>query len=361
MDSFFSSNVEASKLMLASKLAVTYPSFDYRLWRLCHTTMRVGFGTEVEECGLVKRPMIRMYPRGAQMASSEWMVFQAGKRRTSQYSWSRSSKRSLRDIFSSEAASVEPVVFVPHSLSDVLDIFVEHDGQWYLVHFMVPEDRPLPAERMFELICSLNGVAPAALGEDTDVTIPDHWNVPSLLYPVPSKDFGGFSFQRIKCWTTMLPPSKRERLEQELATKVKQFKIAAPLPNATEEPAQSKLVQLDKVGELLRRCPDEDTKSRCASVLQRLFDVGKAQTSTLLEVLKARSVADTAARGGEGDDGADETKDAAEDPLERFLQEQPACSFLNHSDPAHATWSIGDRAFVKHTESGHKRGRCSYK
>ena len=119
-------------------------------------------------------------------------------------------------------------------------------------------------------------------------------------------------------------------------------------PPWQREESAAVLVRLDQIGEQLCRSADEETRARCATVLQHLHGVDDTHASMLLDVLKARFGAACAAQSSGAGRAGEEVTHRVVDPLAHFLHEQPGCKFLNHTGSAHSTWSIGDRAQAQH-------------
>ena len=339
----------------------------YGQWSMRHHDKCDRFGTRSDGLA-VHCPMIRLYPGQAQAASSEWVFFNPGKRQPVKYTWHRTMAPSLQAGFSEPRD--EPLkcfVFVPYSNSEaVMDLFLWHNDEWYLIHFTNSLTHTPSAERMLEIIRSMNGVTPAAL-DARDTTISDDWLIPNLVYAVPSQVVGRFTFQPFQCKTSMLMRDQRAELVATLTAKVKQFKIGVQLTTAAGAPAESKadydaatspavLVPLDAISTRLRHNPSDALDNKVRQLLQQLHAVGPTRTEQLMEWLRATDPNDMhesmriPALGSASPDGDVEMKgheDEVEvDPLERFLGRYPTIRFLNCSSNDRGTWSIGPRALT---------------
>ena len=330
--------------------------------------------------------MIRLYPGRAQTASSEWMFFNPGRRQPVKYTWHRTMESGLSAVFQRDRGeALEKCVFVPYSkVGAVMDLFLWHHGDCYLIQFTNSMTHRPCAERMLEIIRSMNNVSPAALNPD-DIGISDDWVIPNLVYAVPGQTVGSFKFQPFQCTTSMLTGDQRKELVATLTAKVKQFKIGVPLTTAAGVPAESKaeydaavsptvLVPLDGIVAELDKYSGADLGNEARSkvhnnvrkLFQRLFNVGPGRSNQLLQWLSTAEGIDavaSASPGGDVSDGDTEMKgqegEAEVDPLQRFLTEHPAVSFLDSFSDKHATWSIGMRALTARTpvQSGCKRAR----
>ena len=339
-------------------------SADNGQWSMRHHDKCVRFGTRSDGLA-VHCPMIRLYPGQAQAASSEWVFFNPGKRQPVKYTWHRTMAPSLQAVFSEPRDELlKCFVFVPYSNSeDVMDLFLWHNDEWYLIHFTNSLTHTPSAERMLEIIRSMNGVTPAAL-DARDTTISDDWLIPNLVHAVPSQVVGRFTFQPFQCKTSMLMRDQRAELVATLTAKVKQFKIGVQLttaagaqPKADYDAATSPavLVPLDDISRRLCRNPSDALDNKVRQLLRLLYAVESARIERLMEWLKATdpndmresmrpsAVATTAPDGdvemkGHGDE-------AEVDPLERFLGSYPAMRFL-YCSIDHVTWSIEPRALT---------------
>ena len=319
--------------------------------------------------------MIRLYPGRAQTASSEWMFFNPGRRQPVKYTWHRTMGPGLSAVFQRDRGeSLESYVFVPYSkVEAVMDLFLWHRGDCYLIQFTNSMTHKPCAERMLEIIRSMNNVSPAALNPD-DIGISDDWVIPNLVYAVPGQTVGSFKFQPFQCTTSMLAPDQRTELVATLTAKVKQFKIGVPLTTRAGAPAETKaeydvtttpavLVPLDDIAEELHNHPSADLGSKVRKLLQRLHNVGPERSQQLLQWLytaKGKHALASASASRDGDVEMKREEDEAEaGPLGRFLWKHHEVSFLDSISDKHATWSIGMRALTARTpvHSGSKRAR----
>ena len=212
----------------------------YGQWSMRHHDDSLRFGTRRD--GLVVLcPMIRLYPGRAQTASSEWMFFNPGRRQPVKYTWHRTMESGLSAVFQRDRGeALEKCVFVPYSkVEAVMDLFLWHRGDCYLIQFTNSMTHKPCAERMLEIIRSMNNVSPAALNPD-DIGISDDWVIPNLVYAVPGQTVSSFKFQPFQCTTSMLTPDQRTELVATLTAKVKQFKIGVPLTTRAGAPAETK-------------------------------------------------------------------------------------------------------------------------
>ena len=357
----------------------------YGQWSMRHFDKCFHFGTRRDGLAILC-PMIRLYPGWPQPASSEWVFFNPGKRQPVKYTWHRTMESSLYTVFQQDRGEgLEAYVFVPYSqVEAVMDLFLWQRGDCYLIQFTKSMTHRPCAERMLELIRSMNDVSPAALNP-ADIGIPDDWVIPNLVFAVPSQTVGSFKFQPFQCTTSMLTGDQRKELVATLTAKVKQFKIGVPLTTAAGVPAESKaeydaavsptvLVPLDGIVAELDKYSGADLGNEARSkvhnnvrkLFQRLFNVGPGRSNQLLQWLSTAEGIDavaSASPGGDVSDGDTEMKgqegEAEVDPLQRFLTEHPAVSFLDSFSDKHATWSIGMRALTARTpvQSGCKRAR----
>ena len=357
----------------------------YGQWSMRHFDKCFHFGTRRDGLAILC-PMIRLYPGWPQPASSEWVFFNTGKRQPVKYTWHRTMESSLYTVFQQDRGEgLEKCVFVPYSqVEAVMDLFLWQRGDCYLIQFTKSMTHRPCAERMLELIRSMNDVSPAALNP-ADIGIPDDWVIPNLVFAVPSQTVGSFKFQPFQCTTSMLTGDQRKELVATLTAKVKQFKIGVPLTTAAGVPAESKaeydaavsptvLVPLDGIVAELDKYSGADLGNEARSkvhnnvrkLFQRLFNVGPGRSNQLLQWLSTAEGIDavaSASPGGDVSDGDTEMKgqegEAEVDPLQRFLTEHPAVSFLDSFSDKHATWSIGMRALTARTpvQSGCKRAR----
>ena len=107
-------------------------------------------------------PMIRLYPGPAQTASSGWVFFNPGQRQMVKYTWHRTMESGLDAVFRQDRS--EPLakyVFVPYSKTEaVMDLFLWHEEEWYLIQFTKSMTHRPCAERILQIIRSM-GVSPA--------------------------------------------------------------------------------------------------------------------------------------------------------------------------------------------------------